>query len=360
MYVLRFGAADLARVRFAVSPLWEAMAAVRALVDPRTRTHHLPWLEAVRPLLADLDLMPLLTLQPRRGYTPDFPTPAPSRPLPDVRDQLAQVRATPLDQVRAEVRRALADRDGEPVPSGAEDLANDPGRTRARVATALESVWDTLVAPHWPQLKELLRADIAYHGRLLAERGLEHVLPVLHPAIRWTGEAVIIAKGHDQQRRLAGAGLLLQPSAFAWPALAVVVDEPHPPALVYPARGVAELWQPVTSDATVALARLLGRTRATLLTSLREPASTATLARRHGLAAATVSQHLTTLRAAGLVTSHRHRHCVLYESTELGDGLMNGGFAAWCGDRTDRTSLRREVHPGRGCVDHGGVIARRR
>lgn len=46
------------------------MAAVRALVDPHTRTHHLPWLEAVRPLLGDLDLMPLLALQPRRGYPP--------------------------------------------------------------------------------------------------------------------------------------------------------------------------------------------------------------------------------------------------------------------------------------------------
>ncbi len=323
MYVLRFGAADLARVRFAVSPLWEAMAAVRALVDPRTRTHHLPWLEAVRPLLADLDLMPLLALQPRRGYTPDFPTPAPSCQLPNVRDQLAAVRATPLDQVREEVRRALADRGGEPVPTGADDLLADPGRTRARVADALESVWETLVAPHWSTLRDLLEADIAHHGRLLTERGLEYVLPVLHPAIRWTGDAVVIAKGHRQTRALAGAGLLLLPSAFVWPALAVVADEPQQPALVYPARGVAELWQPSTSDATEGLARLLGRTRAILLASLREPASTTTLARRHGLAPATVSQHLATMRDAGLVSPRRHRHSVLYQSTDLGDRLTN-------------------------------------
>jgi hypothetical protein len=325
MYVLRFRAADLARVRFAVSPLWEAMAAVRALVDPRTRTHHLPWLEAVRPLLADLDLMPLLALQPRRGYTPDFPTPVPSCPLPNVRDQLALVRTTPLDQVREEVRRALADRGGEPVPPGAEELVGDPGRTRARVTAALESVWEALVAPHWPQLRELLEADIAHHGRLLAERGLEHVLPLLHPAIAWTGDAVVIEKGHLQQTRtLAGAGLLLLPSAFTWPALAVVIDEPQQPALVYPARGIAELWQPVTSAAREGLSRLLGRTRATLLASLREPASTTTLARRHGLATATVSQHLATLRDAGLVSPRRHRHSVLYQSTDLGDRLTTG------------------------------------
>lgn len=324
MYALRFGAADLARVRFAVFPLWEAMAAVRALVAPQTRTHHLPWLEAVRPLLGDLDLMPLLALQPRRGYTPDFPTPVPSRPLSSVRDQLAAVRATPLAQVRQEVRRALVDRGGEPVPSGGDDLLGDPGRTRARVADALESVWDTLVAPHWPQLRDLLEADIFHHGGLLAERGLEHVLPLLHRAIRWRGDAVVIDSPDRQTRDLAGAGLLLVPSAFTWPSPAVVIDEPHVPALVYPARGVAELWQPLTSDATESLSRLLGRTRATLLASLREPASTTTLARRHGLAAATISEHLAAMRDGGLVTSRRHRHSVLYVCTDLGDRLATG------------------------------------
>ncbi len=327
MYELRFGVADLARVRFAVSPLWEAMAAVRVLVDPPSRSYHLPWLEAVRPMLDDLDLAPLTALQPRRGYNPDFPMPAPVRALPDVRDQLAQVRATPLNQVHAEVARALSERSGEPIPAGAQDLLTDPARTRSRIVDALESVWEQLIAPHWPVLRDLLEADISYHGRLLADRGLEQLIPALHPLVRWTGEAVLIDQGQRQTRELRGAGLLLMPSAFSWPAVTVVLDEPIQPTLVYPARGIAELWQPATAATSDTLGRLMGRTRAKLLASLRHPATTTTLARRHDLAPATVSEHLTTLRGAGLVTARRHRSQMLYRLTALGEQLVDGAPA---------------------------------
>ena len=77
MYELRFGATDMARVRFAVSPLWEVAEAVRCLVDARQRAYHLPWLDAVRPALAGLDYGPLVAVQPLRGYTPDFLSPMP-------------------------------------------------------------------------------------------------------------------------------------------------------------------------------------------------------------------------------------------------------------------------------------------
>lgn len=79
----------------------------------------------------------------------------------------------------------------------------------------------------------------------------------------------------------------------------MVLDEPLPPVLIYPARGIAELWHPVVTRSDEHLGRLLGRTRALLLTSVQEPATTTTLARRHGLAQSTVSEHLTVLRSAG-------------------------------------------------------------
>ena len=47
--VLVFGRDDPARVRFAVSPLWETMTALRVLREPRRRRYHLPWLDLVRP-----------------------------------------------------------------------------------------------------------------------------------------------------------------------------------------------------------------------------------------------------------------------------------------------------------------------
>jgi len=104
-----------------------------------------------------------------------------------------------------------------------------------------------------------------------------------------------------------------------------VTDPPARPAPAYPARGIAELRQPAPTRHSPALARLLGRTRAALLESLAEPASTHTLARRHGLAPGTVSGHLTALHHARLITRRRHRHAVLYQQAPLGADLANGG-----------------------------------
>ena len=76
--LLVFGPDDPARVRFAESPIWETMSALRLLLEPHRRTYHLPWLDSVRPELDRLDLWPLLALSPRNGWTPDFLSPAPA------------------------------------------------------------------------------------------------------------------------------------------------------------------------------------------------------------------------------------------------------------------------------------------
>jgi DNA-binding transcriptional ArsR family regulator len=114
------------------------------------------------------------------------------------------------------------------------------------------------------------------------------------------------------------------PSVFVWPDLTAMIDPPARPTLVYPARAIAELWQPAPTRHSDALARLLGRTRAALLESLAEPTSTHTLARRHRLAPSTVSEHLAALHDARLVTRRRRRHAVLYQQTPLGTELAYG------------------------------------
>jgi hypothetical protein len=119
---------------------------------------------------------------------------------------------------------------------------------------------------------------------------------------------------------LRGRGLVLMPSAYIWPDVAVVVDEPWQPTIVYPARGIASLWQQPTPPPD-ALVRLLGRTRALLLTSLDRPASTAVLAGLHGLSPSGTSSHLIAMRDAGLLAGTRHRHEVRYARTRLGTEL---------------------------------------
>jgi DNA-binding transcriptional ArsR family regulator len=112
------------------------------------------------------------------------------------------------------------------------------------------------------------------------------------------------------------------PSVFLWPQVAAHIDRPWPATLIYPARGIAALWETPAPAAPGALGALLGRTRAGLLTALDQPASTTQLARSLGLTTGAVGDHLATLHGAGLLTKARSGRSVLYRRTPLGDALI--------------------------------------
>ena len=116
-------------------------------------------------------------------------------------------------------------------------------------------------------------------------------------------------------------GLLLMPSAYLWPHVAAIVEEPWLPTIIYPATGIAGLWQAAAAP-PAALGRLLGHTRALLLAALDQPFSTTALAATTGLSPAGVSRHLLALRDAGLVSAARHGHEIRYRRTELGSALL--------------------------------------
>lgn len=220
----------------------------------------------------------------------------------------------------------LPDQGTGPHATEVRALARNPRRARARLADTLEACWHRLVEPFWPRILDLLSADIVHHSMLLAQGGLARVLPAISSRVTWTGSTVRVDTSDPRRyhRRSRGEGLLLQPSVFAWPNVVAIWAERYPPVIVYPARGVAELWQPATTPVAEPLASLLGRTRTTLLASVREPASTTVLARRHRLAAATVSEHLHALAAARLVTRARAGRSVVYRTTRLGEALLSG------------------------------------
>src|SRR5262249_18385996 len=58
---------DLGTVRFAWSPAWETLAAVRMFIDPRGRPYHESWRTAVAQEAARLHLAPLFAINPLRG-----------------------------------------------------------------------------------------------------------------------------------------------------------------------------------------------------------------------------------------------------------------------------------------------------
>ncbi|MFH9421768.1 DUF5937 family protein [Streptomyces sp. NPDC017529] len=324
---MRFGAEDLLRIRFGISPLCETHEAVRTLQHTDRHAYHLPWLRRMREALTGLDLsaLRLLMPSPQPGYTPDFLGPPPESPLASFDEELARVRATDPAIARAELAKSLACTPGAAdSPKGRAMLADPAGAVR-ELADVTERAWHALLAPDWPRLRALLEAEVAYRSRQLASGGLAGLFADLDPRITWSGDTLTVRTRARflQIQDLDGRGVLLMPSVFVWPDV-ISAFEPHwQPTVVYPARGIGGLWnEPETGPA---LARLLGVNRAAVLTALHEPASTTALAHRLGLAPSSVSAQLSVLRDAGLLTSRRHGHQVLYERTPLGIALSAGG-----------------------------------
>jgi DNA-binding transcriptional ArsR family regulator len=319
MLILRFGSSDLANVRFAISPLTELNRSVVALDFPDAQAIHVPWIAATRELMGDLDLGLLRALQPRGVYSPDFMHPPPRSPLTELEDELAEMLATPSDQVRAEVDVVYR---GTGEPEILEPFLDEPDAAVARLADVIREYWQRALAPHWERLRGLLRGDVLYRGRRLADGGARLLFADLHPGAGFVDDELRIEKHWNATRTLDGRGLLLVPSAFTWPVISAITEPPWQPTLIYPARGVGLLWEPGEIAAPEALRALLGRRRAAVLAALDAPRPTAELAQRLGLSSPSVSQHLGVLKAAGLVHASRVGRLVLYARTQRGDGLL--------------------------------------
>lgn len=311
---------DLMRCRFAVSPLWETLAAVHTLYEPHRQSFHLPWLRTTR-LPGHVDLTPIRLLLPRPGYVPDFLTPPPTSPLTSFEDGIAHLRATPPDRVAHELRLSLLAPHRRLPPTTTEPLLADPAATRDTMADLLTTCWEHLIRPHWPRLQSFLDADIALRSRVLALEGLEALITGLDNRLRWEGDTLHMSGPSAPERlHLDNRGLVLMPSAFIWPELILISEEPWQPTLVYPARGVGDLWTTPGSPPE-ALTKVLGRTRARILTHLNPPQTTHNLATSLNLAPATVSTNLTALRDAGLLDSWRAGREVFYTRSPLGSAL---------------------------------------
>ncbi|ADB31871.1 putative transcriptional regulator, ArsR family [Kribbella flavida DSM 17836] len=321
MTVLRFTRADALRCRFGMSPVWETMSAVRVLHGHQHRPLYAPWVAARTETAARLDLSLLRAVQPRTGFTPDFLTPPPTASRARFGTEIARVRSTPLELVRAELVRSR-DESNNPAAAEIDRMLTDVAGARERLADQLETAWTALIEPDWPLISRVLDDDIAHRGRQLTTGGLAQLFDDLHPTLSWEGDRLIASRYREPDRELAGEGLLLVPGAFAWPHLVAVVAPTYQPTLVYPARGAARLWSDVPPPPDP-LAKLLGRTRATLLAALDPPATTSALAAQYGLALATVAEHLAALYGAGLVTRRRTGHQVHYWRTDVGQAVLD-------------------------------------
>jgi DNA-binding transcriptional ArsR family regulator len=324
MVVFEFDAEDLARTRFAISPMWELCTSLRLLRDAELAAMHIPWVRDALPTAHALDMRMALALLPPRGYFPDFMTPPPSDPVTSIEDELALVRATTADQVRHDVEVLVRQQGMRRLPPVLEPLVERPRRELGRLADQLGAFWETALAEYWPRIRALLDADLGHRARRLTEGGVARLFGDLHHQVSWRGRELHVDQEYEFSVALGGRGLLLVPSVFQWQRPGSISTAPWQPTLIYPARGVAALWEPPAQRAPGALARVVGRTRADLLARLETPQTTTDLAGRTGLRPGGVSQHLTALREAGLVSATRQGRAVLYVRTDLADDLLTG------------------------------------
>ena len=274
----------------------------------------------MRSTVGDLDLLPLLALLPPTGYVPDFITPPPESPLDRIDDALERIRATPPKQVVRELDLFESQHGGK-LPAAAEPLRQHPRREVPRLARTMGEYWQRAVEPYWPRILALLSADLRHRATALTEGGPASLFDDLHNQISFEGDWLEIRMPWQGVVELDGRGLLLVPSAFSWHRPQVITLDPWQPSLIYPARGVALLWEP-EHDAAPELAALMGASRARILTALDAPQSTTELAAQLDLTPGGVSQHLSVLADAGLVAKHRERRLVLYARTPRADALL--------------------------------------
>lgn len=311
----RFTPQDVARVRFAFSPLWEAVLSSIVLRRPARHALHLPWVRATRPRLARLDLSLLFALVPVDGITADFLSPPPETPLPDLAEELERLRRTPAHRVIGDLGDVQ-----DLAPEVAGRVRADPEAAVQVLADALQAYWDVALAEPWPRLRALLEADVLWRSRRIALDGAAGLFDDLHNSVTWHGDRLQINDPWQHSGPVSGDGLLLVPSAFTWPGVRKLVH-PYQATMSYPVRGIATLWETGPAPDPGALGALIGRTRAQLLALLAAPTSTTALAGQLRVSASAVSQHLSVLRSTGLVTAARVGPVVLYQRTSRGDTL---------------------------------------
>ncbi|WP_435746986.1 DUF5937 family protein [Microbacterium sp. PMB16] len=312
---------DIQAVRFGISPGHELAHAVRVLRRPEQHPLQWGWLRAVRDRLPRASFTLLATVIGDDGYLPDFLTAAPHWDMtPDA--ELAALRDAALDPMRVDFGKMIVRSTGTRQQS-LRVMHDDPERARSMIADAWSEVWDAALAPVWPQLERLLRADIAVRARTIATAGIASMAGSLHPQVTWGAGAVRVSlRRHSEQVDCLGSGLVLVPSVMSSWGCMVLTEPPAQPTLFYPARGVTAGWARDETEIAEALGALLGPARAGILLSAGSARTTSEVARASGIAVSTASHHLTVLRGAGLIASERDGARMLHLRTPLGEAMV--------------------------------------
>lgn len=313
MIVAHFDLASLANLRLSPSPAAEVLSLLELAASDRAHPVFGDPGASARFALRDPDVAMIGSLVAKGWrYLPDLLLPQPGTTTADGlwATQLERVAATPAG-VAAEQMSLV---EGA-VPTEVRQ-AVESGEFAGRVARGFDRFWHHAARDMWPRVRDRVQADLAARAKVTATAGVGAMLDSLHPKIRWTGSALEVHKNWiDQSLHYEHRDVVLVPSVLSWPKLNVQFGTPDTEVIMYPARAFGDV------GARDGVSRLVGPTRARLLRDLDVPRSTSDLSRRHRLAPATVSYHLSVLHGSGLVTKSRDQRSMLYRRTDVGDRI---------------------------------------
>ena len=321
--MIELDAAQVSRVRFAVAPLWEVGLAALVLRRSDPGALFRRWAERSRRQVDAATLSRLLSLTAGRDFVPDIFSVLPGGDQPGIADARSHLQGLSDELLARDLLRL--DRAHHGTDDWIRALRDDHDRAREEIADVITDFWSGAIAPHWSAFRRLARTDVARHAIAAAQGGQGAMLDDLHPGVTWTGASLDIAGACDTSFGPTPAedGVVLTPSAFAWPHVHVMSNAPFQPAIAYGVRGFATLWGDPTEGAlSPAVERLLGAGRARVAAAISTPATTTELAHALGVAPATVSEHLSTLTDARLGVAQREGRSVVYSLTDLGREVL--------------------------------------
>lgn len=330
MLRIRLSADDLLRVRFApaAAPVLESVLMLFELRNrpnvPQPERGRDDWRTRVRSRFPE-EARPLrnLVLSRDQALLLDVLTPDPEAAF----------------QLAAELRADLHDRKpvDRPMPDGIPPKLCSYFRSEPTGARPLDSMLHTFhkahLAPYWSPITERFDDDVDYRTATMRDHGVAAMLESLHPDLHLDGSTLYSPFPGEREVDLSGRGMILMPSMF-WTGRPLLTWNPLDPAhnvLVYPAKRTASRpgvavgaigsgHEPVEPKA--ALAKLMGPTRAAVLSRLRHPDTTSGVARDLGISVSSASDHTAALRDAGLIASRRTGQSVEHRLTRLGHSLL--------------------------------------
>ena len=320
---------DILRMRFAFSPMVEAVTSYNMLSIYPQPTQYIQWIDEASRALEDVDLPYMNELIAGRSNIPDFLTPTPTAPGLSFEEELKRLCETPTTIIEEHLR-FMIEFEGESDLS-LYALAH-PRQAVDALVNELRLYWKRTLEHHWSRMITILENDILYRAREQALYGAVHMLNGLHPKLSYDDGAFTIKKTikpnkfycppSDAHFDIAGRGIQIVPIIFSFPKLYWQVNETYQPMFIYGARGTG-LWhysEPDNPDEALQITLGVGRSR--VFYALTTPRSTNELAFLLDITAGAVSQHLNKLNQAGLVESSRSGKRVFYRLSQRGQSLI--------------------------------------